>query len=352
MTYKVLALRADAGGCAFYRIQEPARVLQDSGWDIEIAQDLPVEATQDGKTGEIDIQDIAWEGDLIVFQRPLNHAFYKAIQVAQSRGIKCIVELDDDFETISAANVAHANVQPHSNPLENRLWLRRACSVADMVTTTTQVIADKYGTRGHAVVLPNYVPESLLNLARVKRDDQTRLGWTGTITTHPFDLQETRGQVGQVMKDTGAIFAMVGDPMGIRDALNISSETFVEATGWVVREIYYDAIAVGFDIGIVPLEQTKFNQAKSALKGIEMAALGIPFVSSRLTEYATLEKAGIGETARTARDWYNKLHRLVVNEDLRAETGARYKDLIAKSYTYEGNAEKWDTAWRRAILST
>jgi glycosyltransferase involved in cell wall biosynthesis len=102
------------------------------------------------------------------------------------------------------------------------------------------------------------------------------------------------------------------------------------------------------DVGIVPLHASAFNQGKSWLKGLEMSALGIPFVASNTQPYVELAKAhGLGAIARSPREWTEQLTRLITDEPYRTDTGDVARDYVARHLTIEQNAERWLDAWTR-----
>jgi len=77
-----------------------------------------------------------------------------------------------------------------------------------------------------------------------------------------------------------------------------------------------------FDIGIAPLIETGFNQAKSDLKIKEMAALGIPVVASNIIPYKDSIKHGYtGFLANTGKEWYDMIELLIKDEVLRKRLG-------------------------------
>jgi hypothetical protein len=74
----------------------------------------------------------------------------------------------------------------------------------------------------------------------------------------------------------------------------------------------------GVDIGIVPLEARDYNRAKSALKGMEYAACGIPFVASPSPEYAWLGcgiLAGASLEDQSPAAWQAALERLLDSDE-------------------------------------
>jgi len=102
----------------------------------------------------------------------------------------------------------------------------------------------------------------------------------------------------------------------------------------------------------VPLRDSNFNRSKSWLKGLEYAALGVPFVASPTKPYQKLAELGCGDvvrpTTRSTDAWQRALMRYVEDEEyrrLRAEEGR----IQARSMTIEGHAEEWLQAWSNAL---
>ena len=56
----------------------------------------------------------------------------------------------------------------------------------------------------------------------------------------------------------------------------------------------YTSSVAELGVGLVPLLDSAFNRAKSWLKGLEYAALGVPFVASPTPEYVKLAGLGAG----------------------------------------------------------
>jgi glycosyltransferase involved in cell wall biosynthesis len=103
------------------------------------------------------------------------------------------------------------------------------------------------------------------------------------------------------------------------------------------------------DIGIVPLEISPFNQAKSALKGLEYAALGIPFIASPTREYERLELYGVGKTAKTPAEWRKHLQRMIDRTSETERIANENRAKIREEHTYRVNAPQWIEAWEKAI---
>lgn len=342
---KVLGLAADTGGCGFYRMRAPAEEAAKLGVDIQIADGIDVSATKDAD-GLVEVHHIQEDVDLIILQRPLDNSMTAVLKQAKRQGIATIVEIDDDFSTVHTRNVAHTAM---SGKTAGNQWVEQAASLADHVSISTPQLA-KYARHGRYSVLRNCVPSSIFDTPKQKSDQiWPRVGWSGTVQTHPTDLQETKGRVAEVLKTNGLPFNVIGDGEYVARNLGLASETPIYSTGWVPLDMYYRYLYSFVDIGIVPLELSPFNQAKSYLKGLEYAALGIPFVASPTREYELLAVNGIGKVANSPGEWKKHLQRMI---DRPAETeriAKESRDRIEAEHTYSVNAPQWIEAWEKAI---
>lgn len=344
---KVLGLAADTGGCGFYRLRAPAEEASRLGVDITIDDGVDVEAKKDPHTGLVEVSEVKTDADLIIFQRPLDHSMTSVLRQAKRQGIATIVEIDDDFSTVHKYNVAHEVMH---GKMTGHQWVATAASEADLVTVSTPQLT-KYARHGRHAILRNNVPVSIFDTPRLASEEGLwpRIGWTGSVQTHPNDLQETKGRLKSLLLDNNLPFHVIGDGENVARNLNLSTETSVYSTGWVKMDLFYQHMAAFVDIGIVPLEISPFNQAKSALKGLEFAALGIPFVASPTREYERLAAYGIGKIAKSPGEWQKHLQRMI---DRPAETeriGKEYRDRIEAEHTYRVAAPQWIEAWEKAI---
>lgn len=345
---KVLALRADYGGCSFYRLTEPSRVLSEQyGLDIRVDIDLEVDATKNLVTKDYTVREVREDIDLLIVQRPLNRSLFPVIVQAQKQGIAVIVEIDDDFHNVHPDNSSWKAVQPKYSPHSNYEWLMKSSQQADLVSVSTPYLS-KYAQPGNSVVLPNFVPESIFSIKPSPKAHRG-LGWTGTVQTHPDDLLVASRAIARAANGTRTPMRVVGDGLGVANQLGFSSVSDVTATGWVDLEDYYQTIADNMSVGIVPLTLSDFNQAKSYLKGLEMAALGIPFVASGTDEYVRLASLGVGQIARTPDEWNSTLRSLLKNPRKVNSTGKNYQEIVKSSLTYEHNAHLWLDAWEQAV---
>ena len=335
---KVELFPADSGGCGAFRMRYPAEALAAQGYDVHVHDKRPRVWWRQDERGELEVGKLdGIDGDVVVFQRPTDQSISKVMRGLQRFGLKVVIDMDDDLRAVSPSNINYPYLQPSTSPKSNWTHAVRACSMADLVTATTPALLERYAPHGRGALLPNCVPESWLSIEQTPRDpDRVTFGWTGDVDTHPFDLQATRGAVGQIVRETGGRFYVVGSGRGVRQALGLDDEP--DATGWQRPIETYFARIGAMDIGIVPLEDSKFNRAKSWLKFLEMSAAGVPVVASATPANLAFEAEGAGVCVRKASQWRGALRKLALDASWRAELAARGRETAA-AWTYERRAK-------------
>lgn len=306
---------------AFYRLIEPARALQAQGADIRIYRE-----------GDTVTRD---DAAVCVFNRPVHPLQAGIVEALAAAGRRVVVDLDDSYRHLSSDHAIYGRLD--REPIE------RACRAASRVVVTTPELLRQYGG-GRGVVVPNYIPERYLSTVRTLDHPGVWVGWYGSLGAHPNDLQVTRGGVGKALRDTGADLCFIG-PKGETPQVkaNLKHRGTAHMGGFYSLAMMPEAVAT-FDVGIVPLEPTLFNEAKSWLKGLEMAAVGVPFVASPTGEYRRLHTLGAGVLADQPNRWTRAVSTLALGKDARAHLAGTGR-AAASTLTIERNACQWWDAW-------
>lgn len=348
---KVLFAHADWGGCGHFRMIYPGQCAARSGEvKVEFTQQLPIHRTIHAPPQVTGVGDI--DADVLVLQRPLHRVVVESIPFWQKRGIPVVVDVDDDFSCLSPSNKAWALYHPKYNPEENWEWMKKAAGMADLVTASTPALARRYGGRGNAIVLENFVPEEYLTLPR--RGDGRTLGWAGFVSFHGDDLEVTRGGVALAVATGKCHFVNVGNGIEVarRFGLPYDDDDGTSPNTGSRQFQDYQYTLGQLDVGLVPLCRTKFNEGKSWLKGLEYAAAGVPFVASPTAEYMRLTTHGLGYLANDrAKDWKRAILALFEDDSLRTDLSRRYRDIIRQELTYEKNWWLWIEAYETVLES-
>lgn len=390
----VLIYTADQGGCMFYRCAEPARVASGDGVSVELNRDMDVhfwitdyvvdpaysEDRPVSATFSADTPGPALEAaDVVVFQRPVQPMCPELARFCrEDLGKAVVVELDDDLESVDRRSLVYPGTVGHDVPSEETglshhvRYVRETLEHAHVLTASTPAIAERYRPpSGEAVVIRNGVAAAEFVPAEKPASGPLSLLWTGNVTTHVGDLERTDGGVAAALAGTAVEVVISGQTRGthqservgadyIRHLLQLRPWTRVTQLEWVTGVEGYlaqlrDLARTRQLIGIAPLQSSKFNDAKSALKPTEYSALGIPFVCSDSPEYVAYATRVFGREgakrviARKPRDWTRLLRDFIADADLRERVGKQAQARAAETETGEARAEEWLAAWRRAV---
>lgn len=346
---RVYVYPADVTGCGHYRLIWPARALAAAGHDVRLVMpeqryNIHAEVKPDGTLNDVFFPE---DADVLVMQRVSHKLLADAIPLIRAKGTAVVVDMDDDLSRIHPSNPAFVNFHPRGGEpgtiSTEHSWhnAQRACENASLVTVSSDALVRRYAPHGRYAILRNCVPASYLE---VEHSDGAVFGWGGSLASHPTDLQ-VMGHAPRTLQREGHVFKIVGHPGGIREALNLDEEP--ESSGIVDITEWPKALTT-LGVGVAPLADSVFNAAKSWLKPLEYAALGVPVVMAPRTEYLRFQRElGVGVVAKKPADWLRKIRTLLENTDLRREHSEAGR-VAAAAWTYEARAERWLDAWRRS----
>jgi len=108
--------------------------------------------------------------------------------------------------------------------------------------------------------------------------------------------------------------------------------------------------AIDFDIALAPLAHTLFNASKSALRAIEMGALGIPVIASDEPPYREVIVPGeTGFLVDHAADWqWAKYTAMLINEpEMREQMGKAARERVKAHWSMADGWADWERAYQR-----
>lgn len=259
--------------------------------------------------------------------------------MARDGRAKLVLEVDDDlFSTHPTSVIAHGFF---SDP-QIQANLRANIEVADVVTVTTDHLGERMAQiNPNVVVLPNCIPESLLDLTPPHREDIVTVGWGGS-PTHQIDWHKNAEPVARAIKrHPGSEMHLIGwAPDKLWDLLPAAGRRY---TKWVpsVDDLHR---AIDYHVGVIPLWHNAFNLCKSDIKLVEMSALGIPAICSDVGPYAISGPPAAARMVRSGNDWGRHLHDLITDDTARKEQGEAARQWAA-TRTMEGNVHLWEQAY-------
>jgi glycosyltransferase involved in cell wall biosynthesis len=203
---------------------------------------------------------------------------------------------------------------------------------ASLVIAGSPLLAE-YATKHtrNVAVMPTVVDLARypFTLPRATEDGVVTVGWYGSNSTSPYLTPIVPAL--QRLADThpGKIrFRFYGD-----HRLNLPLPSF-QAFPFRLRTEIQDLQSM--DIGLMPLPDTPWTRAKCAFKAIQYMALGIPAVVSPLGASKDLVDHGRnGLHAGNEEEWFDALHRLVLDLALRRRLAMAGRKTIAERYSLD-----------------
>lgn len=326
----------DGLGCGHVRVIQPLRELARHGHEVTFCE------TSEAETIEYLRDGSRW--DVILGQRFAAYEGMRTWRRSRTPRNRLVYEVDDNMFNIDKINWA---AHEQFNDPEIQDGIRTYSMMADLVTVTTETLAQVQRGIGikNIAVLPNCVPEYVLDMPKVISGRRPRVGWIGG-ASHGLDIHEAVPGVRRFLaKNPGWDLYLGGTDY--RPSFNAANWDQMLHADW--RQInkdehgYYELI--DFEIGIAPVQDTVFSRSKSALKALEYNARGIPVIASDVQPYREYVVHGEnGFLVKAPHEWMRYVKLLADSPDLRAEMGARGKAAASK-LTYEGNWKLWEQAY-------
>lgn len=327
---KVFGWQADHAGCGAFRIRFPFDHLARTT-DLELAYDT--------------VMPEKWleEADVVVGQRVCVEGSSQSWERWAREGSKRLVmELDDDLFHVDPSNTVPYRFFGNT---ELRDRLRRNIMLSHTVTVSTEHLAQSlYDETGHEDirVVPNGVP---VWLTEHEPEMKYLAGWGGS-PTHLKDFQQVQRHLKRFMDERPSErFHFIGMDYSRDIKLSRSQTRF---TSWVKSPEDFMR-KIDYRIGVAPLAPSRFNRSKSALKFLELGALGIPCVASDLDPYSEIVNGETGFKVRYDHEWLKHLRALANDPELRKGIGDAARDHVKRNGTVATTAQIWESVIRDGV---
>jgi glycosyltransferase involved in cell wall biosynthesis len=206
-------------------------------------------------------------------------------------------------------------------------WSELRCRLAATVVTGNDAIAGFAARAGAPVTRIEYaVDVAAYPVKEHGGPGPVTIGYTGR---YPQEhLAPVAEPLRAVCEATGARVLAIG---GLRRPALGALDPFVEWRPWDPGDEH--SWAADFDIGIVPLADTEIHRTKEPFKVKEYMAAGLPMVLSPVGQLRNVVTEGEeGYFAADADRWRERLELLAGDAGLRAEMGARGRELALRRY--------------------
>lgn len=206
----------------------------------------------------------------------------------QNPTAKFLLDMDDDLHRVPKYNPAV--LDKLRSPDNNRRNAQEMLEFCDGASFSTPALADFYKRwQPNVRVIPNYLHWPMwadLPPVYERREWRNfRVGYMGNTDFHAADLQTIAAPLSRWLHaHPDAEFVAAGDPR-IHDLIGVPEKQRVSTSLCFFRALDLPYITSCMDVGLVPLARNAFNEGKSCLKGMELAACGIPVIASPTAEY-------------------------------------------------------------------
>ena len=330
---RVLFVSGSFGAMERYRCANPREQLSLVGIRTTLLRGAGPEAVRE-----------AGRHDVVVLHRlPFTPVVAEIAEAARRRGSPVLFDIDDLVfdpglcERIDALDwMAPAEAALFRQSFEAH---RRALGCCDGAIVATEPLAEAMRSLGvRSWIQPNAPSLDLLEISRQARRqrqaDPARvvLGYASGSRTHNRDFAEAAPALLQLFARNPALELHV---VGYLD-LDAGWDPFrnrvktVEFVPW--RQL--PALLATFDVNLAPLEHgNPFCEAKSELKWVEAAAVGVPTVASPTAPFRKAIRQGeTGFLASTTEEWVDVLRLLATDHARRRAVGAAAAESLDADY--------------------
>ena len=328
------------GGVCWYRCALPAIEL-GADWVGVVGEPGALQRATGGFAEPAD--EAAWAGyDVVVLQLVHGEAWLRRIAELQAAGVTVLYEIDDDLRGV-AAEPGH-EFAPKFPPQKIRAH-EAAIRACDGVICSTPALAERLTALSDRIhVCPNGVDLDRYPYPLPQRETVT-IGWAGG-TGHARAMRPWLPVVADVLgARPQARFRSVGQPFGEQLAKRVGDRA--SAVPFTALDTYPAAMAA-FDVALAPAASSDFFTAKSDLRFLEAAALGLPVVADPVV-YSSVEHGETGLHAATPDEAREALLALVDDPALRRRLGAAARAYVERERSSAVTARAWTHALGGAL---
>jgi glycosyltransferase involved in cell wall biosynthesis len=279
--------------------------------------------------------------DVVLIHRYSDDETRAVLRQLRSAGVGVVWDNDDDLAAVPRSNPLY---RQYGGPNRRHVVVSTTETVqlADVVTSPSSGLIEQFRGLGAANthVLENYVRNDFI-VRNAARSDRIVVGWLAGLE-HQLDYQSLR------LRDSlERLLALHPDLhlVSIGIGLGLHSDRYVHTK----RVTFLDLPRhlAEFDIGIAPLADIPFNQARSNVKLKEYAAAGVPWLASPVGAYRGMGEKQGGLLVADDR-WFEELERLIDNARDRRKLAKRAAKW-GKTQTIGNHADKWEAVLGEAV---
>ena len=333
--FRVLFVSSDAGFVSHrYRVRHYVAYLGRAGIEASdvLEHELPA------ALGRVPLHDV-----VVAFRLAMTPVVDDLYAACRRAGVPIVYDVDDlvfEPETVVPQYVDGLRVLSAAGLTEYLARIprhREALLRADLCTTTTETLAVRCRALGRpTVVLPNGLDPDAPAEERAAASDgaAVRLGYFSGTPTHQRDFAVAVPALARILDEFASVRLRVAGALDLHEFPELAGfGGRIERRPLVPWEALRDEVAA-VDVSLAPLEVgNPYCEAKSEIKWIEAAAVGVPTVASATAPFRdAIDDGETGFLARTEADWYQALARLVRDAPLCRRVGEAARHAVEARY--------------------
>lgn len=307
----------------------------------------------------------AMASDIIVFHRPDTQEHIELAKLLKFAGKKIVFDNDDTYILDKTHPFYKVNKKGFVDNVKNaQKILSEFIYNSDLVTTTTELLADEYRkVNPNTIVLPNMVNPKDWDEPLKNTGDKVRIGIFGS-SAFSFDASIIEKELRQLdlmtdvqlvlyglqgvdeRKENKKVAKLLKDDYKLWNSLQN-----LEHYPWTKMEDYFESLnELRLDMVLIPRYENYFNKCKSNLKFLEASMLKIPVVASSFSDYSSPYDADVtdGVNGLLANgNWMEKIMTLVNDKKKRLEIGENAHKYVLSNYNILTKGHLWKDAYEK-----
>jgi glycosyltransferase involved in cell wall biosynthesis len=344
MSSKILVLTkyGSLGGSSRYRFYQYLSYLKSQDFDITVAPLLDNEYITDLNSGKKNLTNII----LLYFQRLVRLITDKNYDLLWIEK-EALPFFPVWFEKILIGNIPYVvdydDAQFHRYDKSESKLIRlllsqkidRVMANAKLVIAGNKYILDKANRSGakRVEIIPTVIDLDRYSSKNLETQSKYfNIGWIGSPITSRY-LKSIQPVFENLNQEHDCIFTMVGAGDLTLDNIDLTIKEWHENSE--VEDIKT------FDVGIMPLTDTPWEQGKCGIKLIQYMACSLPVVGTPIGANQEIIHHGVnGFHANNGAEWTDYLSKLANDSRLRQEMGAQGRSIVESEYCLQVTAPK------------
>jgi len=340
-------------GCFYVRCLLP---LIYNGWDGQKTSIYGVKASNERMC------EGALASDIVVFQRPSDPKRVEVINLLQMAGKKVVFDNDDTYKAgagIPTQMALYKDRQALKN-INNNLDI--AIQRSDLVTTTTEFLADEYRKLNkNVVVLPNCIDPEDWDEPLKNESNKVRIGMVGSVLTNEEYVPILK--VLQTLHNRDDVqLVILGLPKNyakkslVRKAYKPELDFWskfkkLEWHQWVEHKYYNQKLnELRLDMMLIPKNDSYFTRCKSNIKFLEASMCEIPVIAQGFKDKQSPYEVNPEDTKylKLVSDntkWMSVIDHLIKHPQERKQMGLEARKYVIKNYNIQTKYELWKKAY-------